>query len=1146
MSLQLILGSSGSGKSHRLFTTVIEEAIRHPEKNYIVVVPEQSTMQTQRELVELHPAHGILNIDVLSFQRLAYRMFEETGIGGQTVLTETGKNLLLRKVAADKKENLQLLKSKLDKPGYLSEVKSILSELAQYEITGEQLEEMVQLSEKKPQLQYKLKDLQVLYEAFREYRREKFITAEEILDVFCQAAEHSQLLKNSVLAFDGFTGFTPVQQKALETLFGLCQEIRVTVTLDGRERLEGRLWEHELFYLSKKTIRMLLKMAENTGTEILEPVILSGKPGRFREGSGLEFLEQHLFRYGKNEPFPGECSSDIELYAADHPMEEVRMAACRISRLVREEGFRYREIAVITGDLPSYGNYVTKIFGEYEIPCFVDQTRQIFLNPCLEFIRGAFGIVDSQFSYESMFRFLRTGFSGIDSRETDRLENYVLALGIRGKSRWRKEWKEKTGRMTEEEPAVCDALRKKLMEQLGEFPESFGKSRGKVKEYADALYELLISFRIQEQLGHQEQNFRKKGELEKANEYSQIFRILIGILDEAVELLGEEMVSRKEFEDILEAGFSEARVGIIPPGIDQVHVGDLERTRLNHIRVLFFLGLNDGWIPSREGKGGIVSELEREFLLSEGIELAPTARENSYIQRFYLYLGLTKPEEKLYLSYCRSSSQGTAMRPSYLVTSVRRLFPWLQVREWKTQENRERITSGKTGLPYLADSLRELLEENDDIKYQDKMRQVKELLCHYQGEEDLGERAEALLEAAFLMLNPGGLQQRTAQSLYGEVLENSVTRLEQFASCAFSHFAEYGLHLQEREEYRVRAVDIGNIFHRTLECFSLKLERSPYNWFTVPEDVREELLEQSVDETVETYDSRIFFDSERNRYLIKRMKRILKRSVWAMHEQIRAGKFVPGGFEVSFTAVKDLGSVNIALSDTEKMHLRGRIDRVDVCEEEDRVYVKVVDYKSGNTSFDLVALYYGLQLQLVVYLNAALEMEKKLHPEKDIIPAGIFYYRLQDPLLEGDHEQTPEQIQEELLKKLRPEGLVNADPDVVERMDAAFTKNSRVIPVGRKADGTWSAASCVADTRQLELLSGFVQKKLETLGKNILEGEIQAKPFKRKKNCACDHCVYADLCGFDRKIPGTAFRQLKEFSREEIWNAYNKEKERQI
>lgn len=184
MSLQLILGSSGSGKSHRLFTTVIEEAIRHPEKNYIVVVPEQSTMQTQRELVELHPAHGILNIDVLSFQRLAYRVFEETGIGGQTVLTETGKNLLLRKVAADKKENLQLLKSKLDKPGYLSEVKSILSELAQYEITGEQLEEMVQLSEKKPQLQYKLKDLQVLYEAFREYRREKFITAEEILDVF--------------------------------------------------------------------------------------------------------------------------------------------------------------------------------------------------------------------------------------------------------------------------------------------------------------------------------------------------------------------------------------------------------------------------------------------------------------------------------------------------------------------------------------------------------------------------------------------------------------------------------------------------------------------------------------------------------------------------------------------------------------------------------------------------------------------------------------------------------------------------------------------------------------------------------------------------------------------------------------------------
>ena len=391
------------------------------------------------------------------------------------------------------------------------------------------------------------------------------------------------------------------------------------------------------------------------------------------------------------------------------------------------------------------------------------------------------------------------------------------------------------------------------------------------------------------------------------------------------------------------------------------------------------------------------------------------------------------------------------------------------------------------------------------------------------------------MEAAFLVLGDSRLEQKTARSLYGEVLENSVTRLEEFASCAFAHFAEYGLQLQEREEYKVRSADIGNIFHRALELFSEKLERSSYSWFDIPDGERDSLLEQSVDETVETYASRVFFGSERTRYMIRRIKRILKRAVWAMHEQIKAGRFVPRNFEVSFTAAENLDAVNIALSETEKMRLRGRIDRVDVCEEENQVYVKVVDYKSVNTSFDLVALYYGLQLQLVVYLNAALEMEKRLHPEKQIIPAGIFYYRLKDPLLEGDHEQTPEEINRELLKKLRLEGLVNQDPAVVERMDACFTKNSSVIPVGRKADGSWSAASSVADTRQMLELSDFVQRKLKTLGQDILEGEIQVKPYKRKKNSACDYCVYADLCGFDRKIPGTAYRQLKDFPEKEIW-----------
>lgn len=1134
MSLQLIWGSSGSGKSHWLYSAMIREAREHPEKRYMIIVPEQFTMQTQRELVRLHPAGGILNIDILSFQRLAFRVFEETGASQKPVLTETGKNLLLRRVAAQERSRLDILGSRLEKPGYISQMKSILSELTQYEISEGELEEMIRISEKKPQLQYKLKDILTLYRGFSEYKRDRFLTAEELLDVFCEAAEDSRLLKGSVLAFDGFTGFTPVQQNALKKLLTLCSKIQITVTMDPAEQPVGRIFDHELFYLSKKTIQTLFRLAEETGTQLLEPVVLT-QGHRFRSGGELEFLERHLFRYGKQKRLfrtSEKQENGISLHVSGTPMEEVEFAARTIITLVREQGFRYREIAVMAGDLPSYGNYVKKVFEEQGIPCFVDQTVQVLLNPCLEFIRGAFGLLEFNFSYESVFRYLRTGFAGISREETDRLENYVRALGIRGKYQWEQSWTRETASMVPGEAAVCEEYRKRIMESLAPWLEISGTGKAPLRRYAEALYELLVSCKIQQQLKEQEQEFERKGQREKVNEYSQIYRIILEILDEAVELLEEEEISRKEFLEILEAGFGEARVGLIPPGIDQVHVGDMERTRLNQIRVLLFLGLNDGWIPARESKGGIVSDMEREFLHESGIELSPTARENGYVQRFYLYLGLTKPSERLYLSFCRSSSDGGAMRPSYLVAVIRRLFPYLEIRDENVKKDPlDQITSLKTGLPYLAENLRLLREKGGEAL----RKRTGKLLQLYQEDEGFGKQAEALVDAAFLVLGQEKIDSLTAKALYGEVLENSVTRLEQFASCAFAHFAAYGLQLKEREEYKVRSVDIGNIFHKALELFARKLENSPYNWFTLPEEDRKKLTEDSVEEAVETYGSQVFFDTERNRYGIQRIKRILNRSVWALHRQIQAGRFVPGGFEVSFSSARDLKSVNIALSETERMRLKGRIDRIDVCQEEDQVYVKVVDYKSGNTSFDLVALYYGLQLQLVVYLNAAMELEQRLHPEKEIVPAGIFYFRLQDPILEGTQEMTPEEINREILKKLRPSGLVNQDPAVVERMDGAFEKNSLVIPVGKKKDGSWTAASKVAKREQLEALSCFVQEKLQHLGQKILEGWVAPDPYERKQECSCTYCQFSGLCGFDRKLPGTGFRKISELTEGEIW-----------
>lgn len=1135
MSLQFILGNSGSGKSRYAYEKIIGESMKYPEKTFLVIVPEQFTMQTQKELVSLHPKKGILNIDVQSFQRLAYHVFEEVGADRRTVLEETGKNLLLRKVAIEQQDRLRVLKGNLKKIGYITEMKSMISELTQYDITSEQLDEMIRYAENKPGLFYKLQDIQVLYEAFREKRKGKYITSEEILGLLCDVAEQSRMLQGSRILLDGFTGFTPVQQKLLQKLLKLADRVTMTITIDAGENFWKTGGMHELFYLSRKTIRIVSELAKAAGTGIEEPVVL-GKQGcpRFQNAPALQFLERNFLRMGRA-VYEKEQDS-VTIHGAKNAVEEVHFAAREILRMVREDGYRYQDVAVITGDLPSYGEHVRKIFGEYGIPCFIDETKTILLNPLIEYIRAALEMTAGNFSYESVFRYLRTGLCGITKEETDLLENYVIASGKRGIRSWKKAWERPTRTMDGEQAARCEELRARIMEPLLPFLEIMKDRRTDARAKTEALYELLVSQKIQMQMTLYEKRFAGEGNQDAAKEYSQIYGIVIGLLDKVVDLLGDEPLTLREYTEILESGFEEAKVGIIPPTADRVTVGDIERTRLKDIKALIFLGLNDGWVPKSAGRPGILSELDRDLLEGCGVELAPGVRENGYIQRFYLYQNLTKPSEKLCLSYSKSKTDGGSMRPSYLVNSIAGMFRHIPMTdEDEVREPMERIVTPKSGISWLVQGMKELRKGWADDDW-------AELYGWYYKKEAYREKVKKLVEAAFLTRTEEGLGRGIAQALYGSVLENSVSRLEKFAACAFSHFLMYGLKLTPREEYSFQPVDMGNVFHRVVELFSERVRLGPYTWFDLPEEIREQWTEECVEEAVRENGQEVLHSTARNAYVIQRMKRIMHRTVWALCEQVRAGEFVPGSYEVSFSMAGDLDAVNIALTEKEKMRLRGRIDRIDICEKEKEVYVKVIDYKSGNTEFDMVALYYGLQLQLVVYLNAALEIERRIYPEKDIVPAGIFYYRMQDPMLDRGKEETPEEINRRILAKLKLNGLVNSEEEIVKSMDrrAGEQKSSDVIPVSYTKSG-YSAYASVAERRRFEELSGFVNEKLRDIGKRILEGETAAHPYERKGRTACDYCIYREVCGFDPKIPGNEFRRLHEYKPEEIWKKIGEE-----
>ena len=1139
MSLRFCFGPSGSGKSHRIYEEIMQRAAEEPGRNFLIIVPDQFTMQTQKDLVMRSDRDGILNIDVLSFGRLSHRILEEVGTKEMPVLDDTGKSLVLQKVAADLKEQLPAMGSLLHKQGYIHEVKSAISEFMQYGISTQDMDKLITSAQKRGALAMKLKDLKTLYRGFQDYIRDHFITTEETLDVLRRSLSKSKILKGSVVVFDGFTGFTPIQNRLIQELMRVCAETIVTVTIGVGEdpyKMDG---EQKLFHLSKKTVADLEKLAAEAEVERGEDLFVKGGPNRFAKAPALHYLEQNLFRY-QYEPYAGE-QQEIHMFEALSPREEVHQTALYIRHLIREQGMTYRDIAVVIGDLEGYASYVETEFGQLEIPCFLDRTRGIVLNPMIEYIKSALQLYIKDFSYDTVFHFLRSGMADISREEIDELENYVIRTGARGYRTYSRLFTRRTEEL-QGNAEGSEQAEEKTMERLNRIRQQFMDaveilhmgSQEKAGDYVSHLYDFLEQNQVQQKLLNYQQQFEKEGDLSRAREYAQIYRLVMDLLDQVYELLGEEEISRQEFADILEAGFGEITVGTIPQNVDRIVVGDMERTRLKQVKVLFFLGVNDGNIPKNASKGGIISDMDREFLIESGTEMAPSPRQQMYIQRLYLYLNMTKPSEQLYLSYAKVNSEGKGIRPSYLIDTVRKLFPAMSVEYPQNRSRLEQIEGRQEGARYLAEELREYVEGT----LPEEERQDFYLM--YRAYEADAAGRDLLTRAAFRRYRESGLSRIVARALYGQQLENSVSRLEAYAACACRHFLQYGLSLQEREEFGFEVSDMGTVYHAVLENFAGKLAESNLTWWDFTEDFAAKAVKESVEAYAATYGETVLYSSARNEYAITRMSRILTRTVLTLQKHLKQGSFQPDDYELSFRFAEDLDSIHVDLSEDEKMHLQGRIDRIDVSEDTEHVYVKVIDYKSGNRKFDLAALYYGLQLQLVVYMNAAMEMESRKHPDKEIVPAALLYYHIDDPTIETPVELTDEQINEQILAKLRMNGVVNSDPGVVERLDRYMQDKSVVIPVEKKKDGSFSARSGVLSREEMQLISSYVDAKIRSIGREILDGKIAANPYEKGNEEACTYCAYKKVCGFDGSIPGYEKRQLEDLDKQALMQRMQK------
>lgn len=1118
MALQLYLGNSGSGKSHAVYENIIKQARENKNERFIVLVPEQFTMQTQKELVLMHPCKGILNIDVLSFNRLAYKIFAEVGCNKTPVIDEIGKTFIVRKTALQNKDNLEILGSSLGKTGLVNEMKSLISELLQYDISLDKLDEIIENNKDNKGLQKKLKDMRVVYDAFSSYKEEKYITSEEIPDVLCRNIEKSEWIKNTTIVLDGYTGFTPIQRRLVEKLMALSKNIYVTITFDASYSINSAYPDYSLFHMSSRMLWDIEQMAQKTGTKRLDDVIL--KDNRRLTHEALFALEKNIFRSRKN--IYEKEQTAVNLAVCKNPLQEVEYVAGKINRLVQEKGYRFSDIAVVTGDMEAYGVYIKRVFDKYNINCFIDSKVAVLTHPAVSFIRAAMRVVIESFSYNSIISFLRSDFSGFNVEDIDVLDNYLVATGISSKTKWSEAFVYQTRLVDAEGLSYINLLREKIYGKIMPFYEVFSKSSTTIMEKSEALFNFMNSFSLQKKIEQFTELFEEDGRLIYAKEYAQIYRVILNVLDSLVELLGDERIPSKEYEKLLEAGFLEQKVGVIPSGGDEVVFGDIERSRLSEIKALFVLGGNDGIIPKHGENTGILSELDRRVLEEQGVVLSTGTREKYFNQKFYLYLNLTKPSEYLHISYSKINSSGEAINPSYLLEEIFGIFPNIKIEDVdEFMKLPESVTCNRQGFEYVINNINRVntMTENE--------REGFEFLYGFYSENGKQKQLRGLENAGKVHLRNDRIDNAVAKVLYGDVLEGSVTRFEQFAKCAYAHFLKYGLKLREREEAGFYQVDFGNIMHSILEKYFKYLKDNGLSFNDAVSMSMDEILDKCIDEAITEYGNTAIYFSFRDKYQIKRLRRIAKRTLWALQKQFVAGKFTPADLEVNFRSINDVG-------DSVKMALRGRIDRVDVYESEDKVYVKVVDYKTGKKAFNLLEVYYGTSLQLMLYLDEAVRLtaNKDSNKGKNVVPAAVLYYKIHDPFVE--QAETDEEVSDSILSQLKVDGLISEEAEVLAALDTEFDNEtssyeSMVAPIATTKAGVLTKNSKTTAGSDFGLICRYAKRKAAEIGKSVYEGCVEVLPALELDDDICEYCSYHSVCRFEQgKSPVKETPKMKE------------------
>jgi len=1176
MALRLVTGRSGSGKTRYILDEIHKRLQEDPAGPLLLLlVPEQATFQTEQALVAAQETGGSIRAQVLSFRWLAHRIMQETGGNAVVTVGELGRAMLIRRALVANRGRLRLFRAETQ--GLAVQMNDLLTEWKRYGVSPEQAQEAAESlaasGADDPLLADKLHDLALVYRETERQLAGRWQDGEDMLRRLAENIPSSAMLEGAEVWLDGFHGFTPQEFAVIGALLKRCRRVTVALCLDRPYGAGETPDELELFHRTAETSRALCELAEAEGVPVEPPVRL--EPDicpRFADSPELVRLEAMLrgagsARDGIVPAYEGPSAGGISVHAAANPRAEAEAAARDMIRRVRKNGLRWRDMAVFVRQLDLYEDTLRAVFDDYRIPYFLDRKASASHHPLVELVRSALDAVSGGWRTEAVLRCVKTdllhpadGTAGRD--EADELENYVLAAGIDGR-RWhddgawrpldRDDWDEDTGtdggtggETADGTGAPADAPAETTVGRLRRIRDVFMAPLRRLERnlraaetfrgLCEATYGFLEEIRAADRLERWAEEDSAKGDPGRSRLHRQVWDGIVGLLDQLVELAGEDPADISLFCEMVNAGLDQLRLGVVPPALDAVLIGSPERTRPDRLQAVYFLGVSDGVVPLAIRENGPLSEEERERLSAMGLRMAPGVRRRLLDERFLIYLALTAPSRYLWIGYPVANEEGEGLLPSELIRRLCRWFPGLRP-QWEAPEPSPDEPEERQ-LAYAAYPGRALTLWISQIR---AWRQGTALAPGWWSvhrwlteRPEWRERMARLVQSLTHENRETPLRPETSRLLYGDRLRLSVSRMERFVACPFRHFAAHGIRLKPRRLYRVDAPDIGRLFHAALRDAVEKLLSGD-----IPEAAADWQRETAAaaERLVPRMRSEIMLSSHRHLAVARKLVGVVTRAGGALGRHIQASAFRPVALEVDFGPGGPLPPLTVDLGGGRSLDVIGRIDRIDVSDTPRGPLLRVIDYKSGDMDLALDEVAHGLSLQMLTYLDVAV-LHSPRWLGRPAAPAGVLYFHVHNPLLHVANRLPPAEAEAKLAAKYRMRGWVLADPDAVMHMDASLADGgkSSIVPVEIKKDGNFSEYSRVAGPEQWELLRRAVRNHIRRIGGRIAAGDVSISPYRMNRRSPCAHCEFRPVCLFDPALEGNRYNPLRKGKdREEQW-----------